>query len=60
MPLFNADAVRFRVLDAQPVHCLSPEGLRWWQFDVWKADGTMDASGNIRVFDDARTLSATP
>ena len=60
MPRFNADAVRFRVLDAQPVHSLRPEGLRWWQVDVWKADGDLDASGNIRVFDYARTLSATP
>ena len=34
---------------ARPVYCLSPEGLRWWQFDLGKEDGGLDASGKCRV-----------
>ena len=50
---FDVDTVRFRASDALPVHSLSSESLRWWLFDVWKAEGDLDANGKIRVFDDA-------
>ena len=34
---------------------LSPEVLRWWQFDVRKEDGGLDASGKSRVLDDTES-----
>ena len=34
---------------------LSPEGLRWWQYDARKEDGGLDPSGKCRVLDDAES-----
>ena len=40
---------------ARPMNGLSPEGLRWRQFDVRKEDGGLDASGKSRVLDDTES-----
>ena len=40
---------------ARPMNGFGPEGLRWWQFDVGKEDGGLDASGNRRVLDDTES-----
>ena len=40
---------------ACPMKGLSPEDFRWWQFDVRKEDGGLDASGKSRVLDDTES-----
>ena len=41
---------------AHPMNGFSPEGLRWWQFDVGKEDEGLDASGQSRVLDYAESF----
>ena len=43
---------------ARPMNCLSPEGLRWWQYDVRKEDEGLNPSGKNRVLDDAAVGNA--